>query len=215
MFSRRQLMFGLGAAALGALQSAHAAPDKPVPAKRKKKMFDADYFGDIRLLTQDGKRVHFYQDLIENKIVVLNMMYATCDGICPTTTSNLKRVHTLLGDRVGRDIHMYSMTLRPAEDTPAVLKDYTEMHGANWTFLTGVPVDIEALRYKLGFYDVDAAVDSNRAAHTAMLRIGNDAYDRWLMAAALGDPEQIMTTINLVDRTPGRAARKTSVAASV
>jgi protein SCO1 len=198
MISRRQLMLGLGAVALGNLQVTLAA--QTAPAKRKK-MFDAHYFGNVEVLTQDGERVHFYQDLIENKIVIVNMMYATCDGICPTTTSNLKRVHTLLGDRAGRDIYMYSITLRPSEDTPTVLKDYAAMHGAGWKFLTGAPADIQALRYKLGFYDVDPGVDSDRASHTAMLRIGNDAYDRWLMAPALGEPRQILGTISLADRT--------------
>jgi protein SCO1 len=198
MFNRRQLLLGLGGAALGSFQLTRAETNTSRP--RRKKMFDADYFGNVEVLTQDGDRVHFYRDLVENKLVVLNMMYATCDGICPTTTSNLKKVHTILSDRVGREIEIYSITLRPTEDTPDVLKDYAQMHGAQWKFLTGSATDIEALRYKLGFFDVDPAIDSDRATHTAMLRIGNDAYDRWFTAAALGDPEQIITTINLADR---------------
>ena len=96
---------------------------------------------------------------------------------------------------------MYSITLRPEEDTPEELKRYAEMRGvkAGWTFLTGAAADIRHLRYQLGFYDPDPLVDGNKATHTGMVRIGNDAYDRWTSAAALSAPAQILATINHVD----------------
>ena len=50
------------------------------------------YFPDVVLTTSEGRKVRFYDDLLKDKIVVLNLMYADCDGICPVTTANLKRV---------------------------------------------------------------------------------------------------------------------------
>jgi len=42
-------------------------------------------------------------------------------------------------------------------------------------------------------------VDLNDLSHTGMLRIGNDALDRWTMAPSLTDAAQILSTINHVD----------------
>ena len=66
-------------------------------------------------------------------------------------------------------------------------------------FLTGAPEDIELVRYRLGFFDRDANVDDVKENHTGMVRIGNDALNRWSMAASLSEPEQIMATINHLD----------------
>ena len=85
----------------------------------------ADYFTNVELTNQNGEHVKFYNDLIKNKFVVINMMYAQCsEGICPISTYNMRQVQKALGDCVGRDIHMYSITLLPDFDTPQVLKKY-------------------------------------------------------------------------------------------
>ena len=79
---------------------------------------------NVTLTTHEGKKVMFYDDLMKDKIVILNFMYAKCEGICPGTTANLVKLQQLLGDRIGRDIFMYSITLDPERDTPKVLNRY-------------------------------------------------------------------------------------------
>ena len=64
------------------------------------------YFPNVKLQTQDGKTVRFYDDLIKDKIVTINFFYAKCEGICPTVTANLARVQKILGESVGREIFM-------------------------------------------------------------------------------------------------------------
>ncbi|AOF85202.1 SCO1/SenC family protein [Hydrogenophaga sp. RAC07] len=204
MNTRRHLLAGLGVAALGALgtRTAFAAPSaaKPTAAQR---------IPNVALRTHTGATVKFYDDLVRGKIVVINMMYADCEGLCPPMTNNLVRVQQLLGKRVGKDIFMYSITLRPEQDTPEDLADYAEMHGVEpgWTFLTGAPQDIERLRYALGFYDPDPNVDKQAARHVGMVRIGNDAFNRWSMAPALALPEQIVSSILHVDRRTAASPR--------
>jgi protein SCO1/2 len=102
---------------------------------------------------------------------------------------------------VGRDVFLYSITLQPEHDSPRSLKSYAESQGVKpgWLFLTGAPADVEGLRYRLGFYDPDPVLDGDKTTHTGMVRIGNDAYDRWTMAPALGGPDSILATINHVD----------------
>jgi protein SCO1/2 len=203
MNTRRDLVAGLGAATLGWM-AVHTATAEPDGARRSGAR--PTNFPNVTLYTQEGKEVKFYDDLIRGKVVAINMMYAECEGICPIATSNLVRVQELLGERVGRDVFMYSLTLQPELDTPQRLKEYAEMHDVKpgWLFLTGVRADIQQLRYCLGFFDLNPAVDSDRATHTGMVRIGNDAYGRWTTSPALTSPEQIVATIKHVDRPGAR-----------
>ena len=101
----------------------------------------------MELTTQDGKVVHFYDDLIKGKIVALDLIYTTCQYACPLETARLAQVQKLLGDRMGKDVFFYSITIDPDHDTPAVLKEYGEKFGAGpgWLFLTGKQADIELI----------------------------------------------------------------------
>jgi len=139
-------------------------------------------FTNARLRTHENKEVLFYDDLIKGKQVLINLMYATCEGTCPVITSNLVKVHKALKDRMGKDLFMYSITIKPEDDDPAAMKDYAQMHGAllpGWTFLTGDPYDIETIRYRL-FNMNHIAVDTDVYSHTSFLLIINDATNRWL-----------------------------------
>jgi protein SCO1 len=166
-----------------------------------REMIRQRYFPNIGLVTHEGKRVRFYDDLIKDKIVVINMMYADCEGVCPGITSNLVSVQKILGDRVGRDIFIYSITLKPEQDTPKVLKDYSKMHGTQpgWWFLTGKPGDTELLRRKLGFVDPDPDIDKDKSQHIGNIRYGNEALQQWAACPGLARPEWIVESILWVD----------------
>lgn len=210
MNTRREILAGMGAAALGliGLNAAWQALSGKAPDTSSTRInwnnsdaMNATSLPNVTLYTHEGEAVRFYDDLIRDKVVAINMMYAQCGGICPKATANLRYVQDMLGERAGRDVFMYSITLQPELDTPRGLKQYTERHGVKpgWKFLTGAPEDIELVRYRLGFYDRDEEVDNVRENHTGMVRIGNDALNRWSMAPSLSEPQQIMATINHLD----------------
>jgi len=159
------------------------------------------HFPNLLLTTHEGKKVRFYDDLIKDKIVVINFMYATCEGVCPRITSNLQQVQKLLGDRVGRDIFFYSITLKPQQDTPAVLNEHVRMHKIKpgWLFLTGAPADCELLRRKLGFTDPDPARDRDTANHIGNIRYGNEQLMLWAGAPGLSKPSAIAESVLWVD----------------
>jgi len=161
------------------------------------------YLPNVELVTQDGKQVRFYDDLVKNKVVTFNFFYANCENICPIVTANLVKVQRLLGDRVGRDIFMYSFTLKPEEDTQEVIKDYAKMHGAGpgWTFLTGKPADIEHLRRSLGFTYPDPKVDSDKEQHIGNVRYGNEPLMLWSACPGMAHPEWVAETISRMIRS--------------
>ena len=192
--NRRDLLTGL---ALTPFAAAFAVGQKTSSVQTVKKGPRADYFPNYTLKTHEGKEVKFYDDLIKGKVVVINMMYAQCTGICPGMTANLVKVQKILGERVGRDIFMYSLTLQPRQDTPVDLKEYAEMFKVQpgWLFLTGKPAEMDILRRKLGFSDPNPAVDKDKTQHTGLVRYGNEKLDRWAACPALSNPEQIAKSI--------------------
>lgn len=196
--TRRTLLAGLGAAALGLMSIQHELL-RPKPVQRPAR--GNGVIPNPIVHTHEGQAVRFYDDLIRDKVVAISMTYAQCAATCPATMGNLVRVQEMLGDRIGRTVFMYSITLFPEVDSPQVLKRYAEKFGVKpgWQFLTGKPEDIESLRFALGFYDMDPAVDAIRTQHANMIRIGNAAYDRWTMSPGLVRPELIVSTINHVD----------------
>jgi protein SCO1/2 len=169
------------------------------------------YFPDVTLLTHEGKKVRLYEDLIENKVVMMNFMYARCQGICSPVTANLRRAQMLLKDRVGKDMFMYSFTLKPDEDSPEVLAEYVKDRkiGPGWTFVTGRPDDLELVRRHLGFVDRDAKLDADKTTHTGMVRYGNEGLTLWAAFPGMQTPEAIVKSMQWVAwPRKGEPARK-------
>jgi protein SCO1/2 len=209
---RRSLIAALGAAPfavplLANAQTLDANPKfKVIPSRERIRQ---RYFPNLVLTTQDGKQVKFYDDLVKDKIVVFNMFYAICEGICSPVTRNLVRVQNLLGDRVGKDIFFYSFSLKPKEDTVAALKHYAEMHKVKpgWLFLTGSADDMETIRRKLGFVDPDPEVDKDTNNHIGVLKYGNEPLERWGGCPGMQAPDAIAEAIGWVD-WPKDSAKK-------
>ena len=102
----------------------------------------ANYFPNVVFTTQDGTKVKFYDDLLKGKIVAIDLIYTTCKYACPLETARMAQVARLLGDRMGRDVFFYSITIDPEHDTPKKLKEYAQRLDADragWLFLTGTP----------------------------------------------------------------------------
>ena len=154
------------------------------PAAADNAHWGANYFPNVILTTQDGTKVHFYDDVIKGKIVVIDLIYTHCVDECPLETARLAQVQKLLGDRVGKDVFFYSISIDPTRDTPKVLKAYAEKYhvGPGWTFLTGKKSDIDLISKKLGLYsDPDP---NNPDGHTPSVLVGNEPSGQWIRNSA-------------------------------
>ena len=138
----------------------------------------ASYFPNVQLTTHEGEKVRFFDDLIKDKVVAINFIYTRCPDTCPLETAQLVRVQKIMGDRLGKDVFFYSISIDPKNDTPEILKEYRERFGANWTFLSGDKNDIIMLRKKLGLYIAEIQDGSNN--HNVSMIIGNQATGRWM-----------------------------------
>src|SRR5947209_4651674 len=167
----------------------------PVPALADNSHWGANYFPNVILTTQNGKKVKFYDDLLKGKIVVIDLIYTTCQYACPLETARLAQVQKMLGDRVGKDIYFYSISIDPGHDTPKVLKAYAQKFhaGPGWLFLTGKKDDIELVSKKLGLYS-DPDPD-NKDGHTPFVVLGNEATGQWLRNSATDNARFLSTLI--------------------
>jgi protein SCO1/2 len=144
-------------------------------------VWGADYFPNVPLVTHDGRRVRFYDDLIEGKVVLINFIYTSCPDTCPMETARLLEVARLLGDRLGEDVFFYSFTVDPGYDTQEVLADFAANWGIpeGWKFVTGAPDALVRVRTKLGV-DIDDVESLKLSQHPISLVMGNQSTGRWM-----------------------------------
>ena len=197
---RRQFLGVTATAALGiaALSTLPGSPDRPEkngyagtsPEERRRNRFP-----DVPLITHEGRKIRFYNDLIQGRTVFMNFLYTVCtaEAICPLGTANLVEVQKILGPRAGRDVFLYSITLDPVNDTPQVLRSYARAFGVGpgWEFLTGEKEEIERLRRSLGYVNLDPVKDKDPSQHSGMLRYGIEPLERWAGCPILSPPKWI------------------------
>src|SRR5215510_7269376 len=153
------------------------------------------YFPNLSVVTHEGKTVRFYDDLIKGKMVIVSFIYTSCPDICPLSTARMAQVEDKLGDRVGRDIFIISMTVDPENDTPDRLKEYAKAFGAGagWSFVTGKPEDVRAINYKLG------ERSKNLSDHRNEIVLGNDKTGEWARDSIFGDIDRLILAILAMD----------------
>jgi protein SCO1/2 len=187
--SRRNLFSLAAAAPLGrALASVKGASVKgasaqdPDPARSKaRQRIQEQHLPNVPLISHEGREMLFYDDMVKDKIVTVNFFYSKCDEICPMVMANLVKVQKLLGEQVGRQIYMYSITLKPDQDTVDVVRKYRAALGAGpgWTFFSGTTENIDKIRKGIGFTYPEPAIDRDTSQHIGNVRYGNEPLMLW------------------------------------
>jgi protein SCO1 len=190
-----------------AAQTKPAAPPAPHDHSHMSKTPEASspaekYFTDVELINQDGKKVRFYSDVLKGKTVVVNAFFTTCTSVCPPMNRNMEKIQEALGERAGRDVFLVSMTVDPATDTPARLKEYAQKFhaGPGWMFLTGKKENLDWALYKLGQY-VETKDD-----HTTVLIIGNEPTVLWKKAFGMANVTELVQVVESVVNDKGAKA---------
>ena len=166
-----------------------AHESEPAPVSEQVTPWGEDYFPNTLLTDQDGRQVHFFDDMIKGKVVVINFVFTSCSDSCPLETARLRQVQKLLGERVGKDIFFYSISIDPLSDTPQVLKAYAQRFkvGPGWQFLTGEFDAVTELRHKLGLF-IDGVDNGRTKDHNLSLIVGNQQTGRWMKASPFESP---------------------------
>jgi cytochrome oxidase Cu insertion factor (SCO1/SenC/PrrC family) len=153
------------------------------------------WFTDTPLLDQNGNTLRFYSDALKDRVVLLNVIFTSCNDACPLITRKLKEVREVLGDKAD-GITFISLTSDPLRDTPAVLKAYTLKQGVDephWFFLTGDKAQMDLVLGRIG------QIVPTPEQHSTQLIVGDVANKRWSKirpdapAAAIAQRLQLLT----------------------
>ncbi len=175
-----------------------AAP--PVAPLAKPKRDPRDYFTDRELLTQDGKKVRFYSDVLKGRTVVIGTIYTHCEDACPLILAQLNQVRLKLGDAFGKDVFFVTISSDPVRDTPQAMKGYAAKHSADvpgWIYLTGKKADVDFILKRLGQWS------ENVESHSTQLIAWNFNADRGRKMMANVPPEMLAANIMLLNGADG------------
>ncbi len=152
------------------------------------------YFTDVQLVNQNGEKMRLYSDLLQGKVVVINSFFATCQGACLPLNRNLQKVQQALGERIGKDVNIISISVDPVVDTPASLKEYAKKLNTRpgWYFLTGEKENVDLALKKIGQF-----VD-NKQDHLNIFIIGNERTGLWKKAFGLANSDELVKVVESV-----------------
>jgi protein SCO1 len=184
-----------------------AAVSAPCSLAASGNRWGENYFPNVPVVTQDGKTLNFYDDLIRNKVVIVSFIYTTCADLCPVTTARLGTLQQKLGDEMGRDVFFVSVSVDPEHDTPEMLKAFAEAFdaGPGWQFVTGKPEDIKQITERFG----DRSAERGLQDHRVEILIGNDAIGDWERESAFTDLNQIAMTVHGMEPKWSEKVRQT------
>ena len=167
------IMFVLGSGSLDHAVAANGAKGPLPQAEMDRKR--QDYYTDLRLVTHDGRTVRFYSDLLKDKTVLIHFYYVNCKTTAARQSKVLSDLQPLLGERLGRDIFLVSITVDPANDTPEKVRDYARVFAPRpgWTFVTGKKENVDWINYRLGNFTPDPE------KHSALYLLGNLRTGHW------------------------------------
>lgn len=199
----RQYVTGFTLALLLAVSGMACADEEEDPHAKHRAMMnskapepDAELFSDIDLknellLDQDGEEVRFVDDVIGDRIVVMDFVYTTCTTVCPVLTALFTQVQTQLGDDLGGEVAMISMTVDATRDTPARLKAYATKHRVQpgWIWLTGPKTTMDSVLTGLGAFTVSFE------DHPAMVIVGDGRTGEWKRMFGFPNPDRIMKVV--------------------
>ncbi len=157
---------------------------------------------DLDLLDQDGNRVKFKTDVLKDRLVAIDLIYTTCTVVCPILSAVFANVQNSLGDRLGKEVVLVSVSVDPVTDIPPRLKEYARRWGAKpgWVFLTGDKGKVDRVLQGLGAYAADFT------AHPTTILVGDGAKDGWTRFFGFATPDQVLAKLDeLKARRQGKA----------
>ena len=152
------------------------------------------YFTDLELTDQKGEKHRLFTDLMKDKIIVMQSFFTTCTSVCPNTVGNFASIQEHLGDRLGRDVLLLSITVDPVNDTPQKLEKFAKQWKARdgWYFLTGSPERVQTALLKFG-----QMVD-HRDSHSNVFIMGNLNTGLWKKSFGLAGDKEVIKVLDTV-----------------
>jgi|GEM_PF-1032576 len=153
---------------------------------------------DSAVLDQDGKELHFYRDLVKGKVVVISLIYTTCTSFCPLMGARFAKLQAALGERLGKEVYLISVSTDPVTDTPARLKAWGARFGARpgWALVTGDKAEIDRLLLALN------SSLTRTGYHDPVVLVGGDEQGKWIRTFALEETSVLTAMLDQMVKRP-------------
>lgn len=147
---------------------------------------------DLPLVDHEGNPALFRSALIGDRVVALNVMFTSCTTICPVTSAIFQQVQARLGERMGEEVYLISLSVDPARDTPQRLADYRARYDASpgWIWLTGARPDVSAVLTGLGAYTAEPE------NHPIMVLVGDGRSNEWSRHFGMPRPDDVVAWLD-------------------
>ena len=147
---------------------------------------------DTLLVTQNGEQLRLDSDIVAGRIVVIDFVYTSCTTVCPVLSAILSQVQGRLGERIGNEVMLVSISVDPVRDTPARLKAYADKlrAGDGWVWLTGDKQAVDGVLEQLGAYS------PNFEDHPSMVLVGDAASGDWARFLGFPGADQIVAKVD-------------------
>jgi protein SCO1/2 len=169
----------------------HAHHKQAAAAQAQSTAARVDLPDSAPLLNQFGEPVDFPADVIGDRVAVVNFVYTSCTTVCPVTSSIFSMVQRHLGEQVGEDVALVTITVDPIRDTPHRLQSFSKNFnpGSGWSWLTGEKRDVDRVLDAFGAYTVSFE------DHPAMVMVGDESRGTWYRLYGFPAPEAIESRV--------------------
>jgi len=156
---------------------------------------------DLELINQDGEKGRFVSDFIGERLAAVTFTFTSCTTICPILDGIFGQVQTRLGDRLGQDVILLTLSVDPVTDIPNRLKAHAKKIEARpgWTFLTGQKQKVNDILKALEVYSPDIV------NHPPTVFIVDGRQGLWTRLNGFPSPSKI---VNELGRFNGAHAQK-------
>ncbi|MCU0586801.1 MAG: SCO family protein [Syntrophobacteraceae bacterium] len=151
---------------------------------------------DLELWDQDGSTVRFKSDVIGDRVVAIVPFYTNCTTAYPILIYVFSRLQDLLGEHLGRDVVLISVSVDPRTDIPPRLKAFATRKKAKpgWVFVSGERNALGRVLDGIGVqYLVGQSLDEH--SHIPLTLVG-DPRGQWKRFYGYPSPDVLLTEIN-------------------
>ena len=195
------LVLGIGLVVAPALSLAEATATAPAADAAAAEDKARNYFTDLEVIDQNGKRLRFYSDVLKGRVVLINFIFTNCQDACPLVTHKLNQVRSLMAEVVRDEVWFVSISVDPERDTPEAMKAFAKkqrVDESRWLFLTGPKQNLDFIVKRLGQYTQEVE------AHSTLMLAGNDKTRHWTRVMPMVPPAGVAEQLRaLAEESPG------------
>lgn len=148
---------------------------------------------DLTLINQNHQPVSLRGLLDEERPLIIDFIYGTCNTICPVLSAGFSGLQRKLGEHSG-EVRLISITIDPEHDTPELMADYLKRYRARpgWDILTGSREEIDQILYAFEAYV------PNKMNHFPLTIMRSPGSDEWVRIFGLIGIRDLMAEYQLL-----------------